>query len=202
VDRSVGNLRRLAVVSPRVDCVGVFALWTRSSRHESGPVCASCAALAAKGYEVVEVGDPTGAWRAEAVVAPEFGPIEALEQAWASADGETARAAVVQHLGRALQVDGIVALWTEESRCEQSPEGVGTFFLGVSVGLANIALMDLPLVYYLQHTYAEAVVYETASGAPVWWSRLSGPSDGRSPNSNWWGLFSEMENAIPRQLVP
>jgi hypothetical protein len=201
VDRSVGNLRRLAVLPPRLDCVGAFALWTQSSRLKGG-ACESCSALADKGYQILRVGDDAGAWRAEAVVAPEFGPIEELERAWAATAGDEARARVVQRLGRALQVDGIVAVWAQEPRCEKASGGISTFLLGFGAGIANIALMDLPLVYYLQHTYAEALVYETASGAPVWRSRLSGPTEGQSLNGIWSALFSDMENAIPSQLVP
>lgn len=201
VDRSVGNLRRLAVLPPRLDCPGAFALWTQSSRMEGG-ACESCSALADKGYEILRVGDAAGAWRAEAVVAPEFGPIEELERAWAATDDDEARAQVVQRLGRALEVDGIVAVWAQEPRCEKATGGIRTFLLGFGAGIANIALMDLPLVYYLQHTYAEALVYETASGALVWRSRLSGPTEGQRPNGIWSALFSDMENAIPSQLVP
>ncbi len=201
VDRSVGNLRRLAVLPPRLDCVGPFALWTHSSRPEDG-TCGSCSALADKGYEILRVGDAAGAWRADAVVAPEFGSIEELERAWAAADGDETRIDVVRRLGRALQVDGIVAVWAQELRCEKVTAGTGTFLLVLGAGLANIALMDLPLFYYLQHTYAEAVVYETASGALVWRRRLSGPTEGGSPSGIWSALFSDMENAIPSQLVP
>ncbi len=194
-DRSVGNLRRLAVLPPRIDGVTSFALWTKSSRQASGPLCEVCDALAAKGYEVVRVDDHAGAWRAEAVLAPEFGPIEDLERAWAAARGDEARAEAARRLGRALQVDGIVAVWTAEITS-------GGFVEGFLFGIGNIALMDLPLFYYLQHTHAEALVYETATGAPVWRSRLSGPSEKKSTKSMWSELFSDMENAIPPQLVP
>lgn len=196
-NRSVGNLRRLAVLPLRVDRVTVFAVWTKASRQEAGEAYDGlCGYLTeTKGYEVVRVVDPDGSWRAEAVATPEFGTIEQLVQSWTGAEGDAARAAAMHRLGQVLRVDGILAAWTQEYATD-----VG-FLEGTGLGVANILLLNLPLLYFLQHAYAEAVVYETASGEPVWRRRLSGPSEGKSARGVWPTLLEDLENAIPVQFL-
>ncbi len=196
--RSVGNLQRLAVLPLRVDQVTVYALWSKASRRETGePYVDMCDYLIrAKGYDVVRVVDPDGNWRSAEDAVPESGTIEELVQRWAEAEGPAARAVAMRRLGQALRVDGILAAWAQEQA------GGVDFLEGVGLGVANVLLMNLPLIYSLSHTYAEAVIYETASGEPVWRRQLSGLFEGKDVRRVWPALVEDLENAIPRQLLP
>ncbi len=197
-NRSVGNLRRLAVLPSRIVCKGAFALWTSSSRHETGAVCEACGHLMAKGYEVIRISGEDG-WTADAVVDAEAQTLQDLQREWEVADGD--RAEVVRSLGRLLWVDGVVTVWAENSQCgKEGGDNVGSLVAGAALGVANVFLMDLPLLYYLSHTSSEAVVYETASGSIVWRSKVSGPVT-QQLRGNYHVLFSDMENAIPPQLA-
>jgi hypothetical protein len=69
------------------------------------------------------------------------------------------------------------------------------------LGIANVFLLNGPLLYFLMHTNAEAVIYETHSGQPVWRSKLSGDPQRQIQLSVVRAFFENLENAIPARLV-
>jgi hypothetical protein len=203
-ERSVGNLRRLAILPARMKPVGYFAIPTAEPERESRPSGmwlsrgAATYLASAKGYETVLVADDQGVWRPEALVRAEFGSVRELAAAWDAARTEQEVEAVVQRIGRALGVDGVVVLWSVYSAVDKNDAQ------GVGWGLLNILLLNIPLFYAIGHPYAGATIYEAASGKPAWKIELSGmqsPASGSGTEVSASQLFENLENAIPRQLV-
>lgn len=194
-ERSVGNLRRLAILPVRVRRVGTFSVVTHSERMEASPVYEAASYLSEqKGYQVVPVIDRAGVWRPVALLTDEFGSVDDLKEAWERARTEEEIADVVRKIGRALNVDGVVSIWLEEY-------GGGSGVEGAVWGIMNIVLLNVPLFYALLKTNAEAVIYEVFSGRAIWRNQLSGDFERRVSHSIMEVFFENLENAIPAQLA-
>jgi hypothetical protein len=194
-EQSVGNLRRLAVLPVRVRRVGTFSIVKQEERWEAGIAHDAARYLTReKGYQAVPVVDENGGWHPELVVKSEYESIDILKENWEAARSEEDVAATVSKIGRALDVDGIISMWMEEY-------DTGSTAGGALWGMANIFLLNAPLFYGMMHTNAEAVIYQTYSGQPVWRSRLSGDSQRKIQPSVTRAFFANLENAIPARLV-
>ena len=189
-NRSVGNLRRLAVLP--------FAFELRHGDLEQARAYAATASslLAEylendKGYAVVAVHATGGGWTADSVHDPALG--SALQTTWDAARTDAQRADAVRRIGRALDVDGVVSGWLEyDSRTLPGGEG-----LGVTFALMNILLLNGPLFYEMSHDRVRIHIYETASGRTLWKVAASNPTGPPGVAS----LLGNLENAIPAQLV-
>jgi hypothetical protein len=194
-ERSVGNLRKLAVLPVRIRRVGTFSVVKQDERWEAAVAHDAASYLSReKGYETVPVADENGAWRPELIGKPEHGSMEHLKETWEAARSEEDIAAAAGMIGRALGVDGVVSMWMEEY-------DTGSLAGGTLWGFANILLLNGPLFYMILHTNAEAVIYETYSGQPVWRSKLSGDPERRGQTAVIPAFFENLENAIPARLV-
>jgi hypothetical protein len=194
-EQSVGNLRKLAVLPARIRRVGTFSIANQDERWEAGLAYDAAGYLSReKGYDAVAVVDDNGAWRPEWIVKTEYGPIENLQEIWEAAASEEDVAAAVSTIGRALNVDGVVSTWLEE----YDP---GSTAGGALWGMTNIFLLNAPLMYMIMHTNAEAVIYETYSGQPIWRSKLSGDVERKIQPSVVRAFFENLENAIPARLA-
>ncbi len=191
-ERSVGNLRRLAILPVRVRHVDVFSLVTQSEKTDAGLTYQAVNYLSEqKGYEVVPIVDRAGEWRPEVILRSEFGSIDDIKTAWEQARSEGEIADVVKKTGRALNVDGVVLIWQEEKDKEVNATEVVEIFVNV------FPLFFTPMWYALLHVGAEALVYEALSGQVVWRNQFSG--GGVQPLVS--GFFENLENAIPAQLA-
>jgi len=194
-EQSIGNLRKLAVLPVHIRRVGTFSIVDQDERQEAGLTHDAARYLSEeKGYEAVPVVDNDGAWRAELLVTNDHGSLQQLGDAWQGAGSEQDVAAAVSKIGRALKVDGVVSIWLEEYA---GGEGVGAGLMG----MANIFLLNGPLLYHIMHTNAEAVIHETLSGQPIWRTRLSGDVERRGQPSVIKAFFENLENAIPARLA-
>jgi hypothetical protein len=202
-ERSVGNLRRLAIVPIRVKPIGIWGTPRTGTSAEvaafaSGFAASSAAYLSTeKGYDVVVVADESGIWIPEIFKQPEHGSMVELRSAWESAGTAADIENVTMRLGRALGVDGLLVMSIE------LPEKPGDDPATIGLGLLNLFLADIPLFYYLSHTAAEAIILETASGKAVWRMGISG---GRYRLEGGWPIFpseffEDLENAIPARLT-
>jgi hypothetical protein len=203
-ERAVGNLRRLAILPVRTIPVGHFGVPVSGSPDKPAAFgkqlgeSAGTYLASEKGYETVAVEGDTGAWRPGIIVHPEHGSIEALMAAWKVARTDVETEAAIKRIGGALDVDGVVAIWIEYSTVTpgDSAENIGWAVL-------NLFLANAPLFYDMSHTYAEAVIFETASGRPVWRQQLSGHAfvwNSGTPLSERL-FFENLENAIPALLI-
>jgi hypothetical protein len=204
-ERSVGNLRRLAILPPQMKRVGHFSIPVAQEDKASRPSGQSLSRDAAtflateKGYETILVTDAEGAWRPQLLVHSEFGSVQELAATWEVARTDSEVEAAVRRIGQAYGADGVVALWTEYMAAEEDESE------SVTQGLLNIFLVNIPLFYSMSHSYAGATIFETATGRPVWKVELAGPD---SPALSRPGkvvpavrLFENLENAIPRQVI-
>jgi hypothetical protein len=205
-ERSVGNLRRLAIMPAQMKRVGLWGLPVAAAPGESplsgkGLSDGAAAYLAEqKGYETIPVEGDGGVWRPEILARPEHGSVEELKAVWDAARTDSEVEAAVRRIGRALDADGIVAMWAEYVAARR-----GDTATEVTVVILNFFLANAPFFYGMSHRYAEAVIHETASGRPVWRIQLSaGPEGGTSgapPPVYAARFFENLENAIPAQLV-
>lgn len=204
-ERSIGNLRRLAILPVRARRTGQFAQPLSDGPYELHPSSRTIGEGVAaylsneKGYETVLIEGDAGDWRQELLAHPEHGSIEELQAAWGAARSEGEVKQVVQRLGRALGVDGVLLLWMDYSTVKQEEDAKN-----VGAALLNLFLLNGPLFYAMSHTAAEAVIFETATGQPAWRIQLSGAE------ANIWQrnvpvspqkFFANLENAIPAQVI-
>ncbi len=92
-----------------------------------------------------------------------------------------------------LNVDGILVIWIKERRVNEGK-------WGLRGALLNLALMNSPLFYHIVTPDSGASIYETTTGQTVWREAYS-----VAPASTFCvslvDLFTDLENAVPRQLI-
>jgi hypothetical protein len=202
-ERSVGNLRRLAIVPILVTPIGTWGTPRTGTSEEVAAFASGFAAGAAaylsteKGYDVVVVEGEGRIWRPEVFKHPEHGSIAELQSAWEVAGTAGNAEDVARRLGRALGVDGLLVMSIElPEKPRDDPATLG-------LAMLNLVLVNIPLYYFMSHTAAEATILETASGKAVWRMDISG---GRYNLQGGWPIapsdfFEELENAIPARLT-
>jgi hypothetical protein len=184
---STGKLRRLALMP--VELEPYSGEYASKKDEEAGgfryqDACAGYL-TEKKGYQVVVVRDTVQDWYRE----------------WKKDEGEDHAPRVVQEVSRALNVDGVVVVRIK-----------GRKPWGTLEGLMNIALINIPLFYRIGTTNIGAWIYEGASGRVVWQHEVSdisgtnGDAATTAATTNTTtafliGLFTNLENAVPRQLV-
>ncbi len=191
---SVGRLRRLAVMPVELKSYeGKYATAQDRAAAARGHQ-EDCARFLTdeKGYEVVIVADGDGKWTAGLFAEGGQGEeMEDLYKRWReeTADGHTP--SVVQRIGGALRVDGVVVVEIKEPKP-----------WGVAEGLLNLALVNIPLFYSIAAPDIGAWIYETATGRLVWRrERSSFGEKGVSHVPRVTELFTDLDNAVPRHLT-
>jgi hypothetical protein len=153
-----------------------------------------------KGYEIVILRDLDEKCRNGLLKNVEYICNQELYQKWKKTTAKKKTASIIQEIGRALNVDGILVIWIKERRF---PEESGQEWWRTSLyaGL-NVALLMTPIWYSQFAPDVGAWIYETATGQLVWREAHS-PSADMGPNASdrLVNLFTDLENAVPRQLI-
>lgn len=190
---SIGILRRLAIMpmdliplsdpkSPGAD------LTQKALNYETG--CANYLS-SVKGYEVVLARNFENDWRQWLSAEDGYGGYREAYRKWRSGNEQERTRSMVGNIGRAMQVDGIIVIRMKERKPWNAFDGI-----------MNIALMNIPLVVLMRKSNIGAYIFETASGRMVWRTEQSTfGSEGISYGHALTGLFFDMENAVPRQLI-
>jgi hypothetical protein len=176
----------------------VFSVVTHSERTDPGLTSQAAAYLSGeKGYEVVSLIDSAGAWLPDIILSAEFGSVDDFKTAWERANSKEEIADVVKKIGRALNVDGVVSIWLEET---WDVVNIGD---AVFIVLSVFPLFFTPAYYSIFHVAAEAVIYEAFSGQAVWHNQFSGGTvnTAQRPGVSVHSFFVNLENAIPPQLA-
>lgn len=190
---SVGRLRRLALMPVELKSYeGKYK--TAQDRASAARVHQEdCARFLAdeKGYEVVVVTDADGKWPAELFAGAGQDETGDLSRRWGEEGAGDHTPSVVQRIGSALAVDGVLVVEIKEPKP-----------WGIAEGLLNIALANIPLFYAMSTPDIGAWIYETATGRLVWRRERSSFGDRSvSPVIHVTELFTDLDNAVPRQLT-
>lgn len=190
---SIGILRRMAImpidIEPLTGPHNMEADWIKTATS-----CEQeCAAhlKQAKGYDIVLARDSKSGWQEMLCVEDGYCSISEIYQAWRSGPQKDSTLSMIQKIGHAMNVDGLIVMRIKEKRLWNAFDGI-----------LNIFLMNIPLVYQLRTPNIGAWIYETASGRMIWRMEQSTFGD-RQPSypDILCGLFDEMENAVPLQLI-
>jgi hypothetical protein len=197
---SVGKLRRLALMP--VEIKSYAAKYAYEKEQEAAQEAAAlsyedaCARLLSekKGYEIVVVMDADGKWQSSLFENSGYNNIQDLYQKWHKETAEKHTTSVIQNIGRALNVDGVLVIRIKERKP-----------WGVTEGTLNIALVNIPLFYSIASPDLGAWIYETATGRRVWREEHSiGNEAGVGTTTvtvSLISLFADLENAVPHQLI-
>lgn len=190
---SIGILRRLAImpmdIIPLSDPKPPEADLTQRAIHYETE-CANYLS-SKKGYEVVLARNFENEWRQWLSAEDGDGGYREVYRKWRSGAEKERTRSVVGKIGHAMQVDGIIVLRMKERKPWNAFDGV-----------MNIALMNIPLVVLMSKSNIGAYIFETASGRMVWRTEQSTfGSEKISYGHALTGLFFDMENAVPRQLI-
>lgn len=188
-DRSVGNLRRLALLPLH------YKIRRGSETLALGYVEGVTHSIAAylkeeKGYEIVVVAGERNAWREDIVKHPEFGTSARLAERWSAAGEDGPDQKLVTETGRALEVDGVITAWVEYDPGRSELRQTGW-------AVANIFLLNAPLFYEMAHDRFRISIRETASGRVVWRGKVSELNQPPQVTK----VLENLENALPAQLT-
>jgi hypothetical protein len=190
---SVGKLRRLALMPVEIKSYKGKYVSVKDEAAAALSYEDACAHFLTgkKGYEIVVVRDKDGKWRSGLFENSGYGTIQDLYQKWHKETVEKNTAPDIQKIGHALNVDGVLVLRIKERKP-----------WGVTAGILNIALMNIPLFYNMASPNIGAWIYETATGRLVWREEHSTFGSETIPaTDSLTNLFADMENAVPRQLI-
>ncbi|MGD9365652.1 MAG: hypothetical protein PVH87_08155 [Desulfobacteraceae bacterium] len=190
---SIGILRRLAIMP--MDIIPLSGpnssepdLTRRAVNYETE--CANYLS-SVKGYEVVLARNVENDWRQWLSAEDGYGSDREAYRKWRSGAEQERTRSVVGKIGRAMQVDGIIVMRMKERKPWNAFDGI-----------LNIALMNIPLVVLMSKSNIGAYIFETDSGRMVWRTEQSTfGSEEISYGRALTGLFFDMENAVPRQLI-
>jgi hypothetical protein len=190
---SVGKLRRLVLMPVKIKSYKGKYVSVKDQEAAALSYEDACANFLTekKGYEIVVVRDTDGKWRRGLFEDSGYDNIQDLYQKWHEEKAEKHTASVIQKIGGALNVDGVLVIRIKERK----PWG------GIE-GILNIALMNLPLFYNIVSPNIGAWIYETATGRLVWREEHSiFGSEITTARASLISLFADLENAVPRQLI-
>lgn|GEM_PF-1129924 len=191
---SVGNLRRLAVMP--VELKPYKGKYSCEKDQEAAALNYENACIKflteKKGYEIVVVRDSEEKWRSELLSDARYSSIKDLCQMWHKEIAKGNTVSVIQKIGRALNVDGVLVVQIKERKP-----------WGVADALLNLALLDIPLFYNIASPEVSAWIYETATGRLIWREERSIVITGNESvnTDSLISIFEELENALPRQLI-
>ena len=148
-----------------------------------------------KGYEIVVVRNEDGRWRSVLFEGAGFNHIQELYQKWNKEKVEKHTTSIIQKIGGALNVDGVLVIRIKERKP-----------WGTIDTLLNLTLMNIPLFYNLASPDIGAWIYETSTGRLVWSEEHSIFGNETAPTpipitESLIDLFVDMENAVPYQLT-
>ena len=192
---SVGKLRRLALMPLEIINKGKYDSPKDqvAAAQSYEDICANFLTRD-KGYEIARVRDADGKWQNDLLDKSENSSIQELYREWHKEKAEKHTASVIQKIGRALNVDGVLVVRITERKMSLAEGGLWACL--------NIALLNIPLFYLMISADKGAWIYETATGRLVWYEERSAIADERSPITvSLSSLFRDMENAVPRQLI-
>ncbi len=189
---SVGNLRRLVLMPVKIKAYKGKYDSAKDQKAAALSYKNACAHFLTekKGYEIVVVSDTDGKWRSSLFENSGYDNIQDLYQKWHKEKAEKHTASVIQKIGGALNVDGVLVIRTKERKP-----------WGAIEGILNITLMNIPLFYSLASPDIGAWIYETAKGRLVWREEHSTFGIETTRASDLIRLFADLENAVPRQLI-
>lgn len=197
---SVGKLRRLVLMP--LEMKSYEGKYASEKDQEAGVLRFedACASLLTekKGYDIIIVREADGKWQSDLFEDPRYDTIQDLYQKWHNESAAKHSEEVIQEIGRALDVDGLLVVRINERKTTEE-WNVGELLL-------DIALMNLPLFYNIVSPNVGAWIYETDTGRLVWRKNYSSESmvpgsEGTTPEYYINGLFADLENAVPRQLI-
>lgn len=191
---SVGILRRLALLPMEIKSYKGGKYEAANDQEAAALIYeGACANFLTekKGYEIVVVRDADKKWRSELLKNSGYDNIQDLYQEWRQGTAEKHTAMVIQKLGRALNVDGVLVIWVKQEKP-----------WGLTEGILNIVLIDIPLFYHMASPDIGAWIYETSTGRLVWREEYSlfDVVDTITTDSVI-NLFTDLQNAIPQQLL-
>jgi hypothetical protein len=189
---SVGKLRRLVLMPVEIRSYKGRYVSVKDQEAAAQSYEDACAHFLTeqKGYEVVVVRDTDGKWRSGLLTNSGHENIQDLYQKWHKEKGEKHTRSVIQQIGGALNVDGVLVIRIKERKP-----------WGVTKGLMNIALMNIPLYHNIASPNTGAWIYETSTGRLVWRQERSTFVDKTTSATTLVILFADLENAVPLQLI-
>jgi hypothetical protein len=199
---SIGNLRRLALMPIKLHS------YKGKYDSEKDQLIAAlsyedrCANFLAsdKGYEIVVLRDLDRNCRNGLSKNVECICSQELYQKWQKATAKKKTVPIIQEIGRALNVDGVLVVWKKERRFKLDPMSRG--WKATSEAILNLALLNTPLVYNIVTPDIGGMIYETATGRLVWHKERSSMAEQSSTfHGQIFNLFVDLENAVPRQLI-
>jgi hypothetical protein len=191
---SVGNLRRLAVMP--IEIKPYKGKYSCAKDQEAATLNYENAYTKflneKKGYEIVAVRDSEEKWRSELLSDSKCSNIKELCQKWHKDIEEGNTVSVIKKIGRTLNVDGVLVVHIKERKP-----------WGVTEGLLNIALLDIPLFYNIFSPEIGVWIYGTATGQLIWREERSIfiTGDESVTTDSLISLFADLENAVPQQLT-
>jgi len=186
---SLGRLRHLALMPFSIE----FGKDTFSSHNDEEAAAENLQAACTdfltkkKGYEITLVRNLEELQRDGILNDPKDDRSGDLYRKWRREAGAALTAAVIQKIGRKLNVDGVLVIHIKESRP-----------WGIVDALLNLALLNIPLFYMISTTNSGAWIYETTSGRLVWSYEYR---EDKASADSLMKLFTEIDNAVPRQLI-
>jgi len=186
---SVGKLRRLAVMPVALESHhGKYASAADLDEAARNYQMACTTFLTEKkGYEIIVIQERDGMWQEHLLRQTPINIIQSLYIEWKNESAGKHSATLVQRIGNALNVDGLLAIWIKEKKPWDAFDGI-----------LNIALMNAPLFYHLSSPAMGAWIYETTSGDLVWSEQHTTMGNEQIDVTS---LFLEIENAVPMQLI-
>ncbi len=201
---SVGNLRRLALMPIEL------ASYKGKYDSEKDQLTAAlsyenaCASFLTdkKGYEIVVLRDVDEKCRNGLLEDVECICNQDLYQKWKKTTAKKKTASAIQEIGRALNVDGILVIWDKGREALRVQEEDWELWRKGLWAVLNVALGFTPIYYYEMTPDIGAGIYETATGQLVWREAHSISASGfSSASGRLVNLFTDLENAVPRQLI-
>lgn len=190
---SLGKLRRLALMP--VEIKSYRDKYVSVKDHAAAAVSYedACANFLTekKGYEIVVARNADEKWRSGLFEDSGYNNIQDLYQKWHKEAADMQASSVIQKIGGALNVDGVLVIRIKERKP-----------WGLTEGLLNIALINIPLFYNVASPNIGAWIYETATGRLVWREERSiFGNEAATATDSLISLFADLENAVPRQLI-
>lgn len=197
---SIGNLRRLALMP--IELTSYKGQYNSEKDQLTAALSYedACANFLTdkKGYEIVVLRDVDEKCRNGLLENVECICNQELHQKWKKTTAKKKTASAIQEIGRALNVDGILVIWYKGRKAEEDLEG----WEKPAFAFLNVALLFTPFFYNEMSPDIGAWIYETATGQRVWSEAHSISASGFSPASERLvNLFTDLENAVPQQLI-
>lgn len=192
---SVGNLRRLVIAPAKITSPLTIHVSddqkTRFARDEAAQVASFLSYR--KGYEVIVLLNGEASWQHDSTMKIIYANNIELASKWLSSATNEQEGLAAKEIGEKFKVDGVVSIWAE--RC-----GNPTFMEGILAGFLTIGTLGLPLIYGISHESGRVVIYETATGLPIW-NASCAIFACQTVEDKAAKLFVNIENALPAQLI-